>query len=100
MNEFFLIRKIRWAAATHQYGALHLAIRRSFRRSFLVRPKNSVKITVFDVRAAKSYANCYMHAGETLQFDAHMAKLLKAGQHFTIPECPGLRLAATTLRRS
>ncbi|UGQ45112.1 tyrosine-type recombinase/integrase [Massilia endophytica] len=35
-----------------------------------------------------------------MQFDARAAKLLEAGQHFTISDCPGLRLEATATRRS
>lgn len=35
-----------------------------------------------------------------MQFDARAAKLLTAGPHFTISDCPGLRLAATSARRS
>lgn len=35
-----------------------------------------------------------------MQFDARTAKLLTAGQHFTISDCPGLRLEASTARRS
>lgn len=35
-----------------------------------------------------------------MQFDARTAKLLSAGQHFTISDCPGLRLEASTARRS
>ncbi len=35
-----------------------------------------------------------------MQFDARAAKQLTAGQHFTISDCPGLRLEATTARRS
>jgi integrase len=35
-----------------------------------------------------------------MQFDARAAKLLTAGQHFTISDCPGLRLEASTARRS
>jgi integrase len=35
-----------------------------------------------------------------MQFDAREAKLLTAGQHFTISDCPGLRLQATATRRS
>lgn len=35
-----------------------------------------------------------------MQFDARAAKLLPAGQHFTITDCPGLRLQATTTKRS
>lgn len=35
-----------------------------------------------------------------MQFDARAAKLLAAGQHFTITDCPGLRLEASTTRRS
>ncbi len=34
-----------------------------------------------------------------MQFDARAAKLLTAGQHFTITECPGLRLEATAASR-
>ncbi|WLI87851.1 site-specific integrase [Massilia sp. R2A-15] len=34
-----------------------------------------------------------------MQFDARAAKLLTAGQHCTITECPGLRLEATTTTR-
>jgi len=35
-----------------------------------------------------------------MQFDARTAKQLTAGQHFTITDCPGLRLEATATRRS
>lgn len=35
-----------------------------------------------------------------MQFDAKAAKLLEPGQHFTISDCPGLRLEATTTTRS
>jgi integrase len=35
-----------------------------------------------------------------MPFDARAAKLLQAGQHFTISECPGLRLVASTQKRS
>lgn len=35
-----------------------------------------------------------------MPFDARAAKLLTAGQHFTITECPGLRLEATTACRA
>ena len=35
-----------------------------------------------------------------MQFDARTAKLLSPGQHFTISDCPGLRLEASTARRS
>lgn len=35
-----------------------------------------------------------------MQFDARAAKLLTAGQHFTISDCPGLRLEATKSKRS
>jgi hypothetical protein len=35
-----------------------------------------------------------------LQFHAHADKLMNAGQHFTITDCPGLRLTATATRRS
>ena len=35
-----------------------------------------------------------------MQFDARAAKLLTAGQHFTISDCPGLRLVATATLRS
>lgn len=35
-----------------------------------------------------------------MQFDARAAKLLTAGQHFTIDECPGLRLKATATTRT
>lgn len=35
-----------------------------------------------------------------MQFDARAAKLLTAGQHFTITDCPGLRLEATATKRS
>lgn len=35
-----------------------------------------------------------------MQFDAKAAKLLEPGQHFTISECPGLRLQATATTRS
>ncbi len=35
-----------------------------------------------------------------MDFDARKAKLLEPGQHFTISDCPGLRLLATATRRS
>lgn len=35
-----------------------------------------------------------------MQFDAKAAKLLEPGQHFTISDCPGLRLEATASTRS
>lgn len=35
-----------------------------------------------------------------MRFDARAAKLLAAGEHLTIEGCPGLRLEATTSRRS
>lgn len=35
-----------------------------------------------------------------MKFDAKAAKLLEPGQHFTISECPGLRLEATSTTRS
>jgi len=35
-----------------------------------------------------------------MQFDAKAAKLLEPGQHFTISDCPGLRLEATATTRS
>lgn len=35
-----------------------------------------------------------------MQFDAKAAKLLEPGQHFTISDCPGLRLEATVTTRS
>lgn len=35
-----------------------------------------------------------------MQFDARAAKQLTAGQHFTITDCPGLRLEASATRRS
>jgi integrase len=35
-----------------------------------------------------------------MQFDARAAKLLTAGQHFTITDCPGLRLVARATRRT
>jgi integrase len=35
-----------------------------------------------------------------MPFDARAAKLLEAGQHFTIDECPGLRLKATASTRT
>ena len=35
-----------------------------------------------------------------MQFDAKAAKLLQPGQHFTISDCPGLRLEATASTRS
>jgi integrase len=35
-----------------------------------------------------------------MPFDARAAKLLEAGQHFTISECPGLRMVATSQKRS
>ena len=35
-----------------------------------------------------------------MKFDAKAAKLLEPGQHFTISECPGLRLEATATTRS
>jgi hypothetical protein len=35
-----------------------------------------------------------------MQFDARAAKLLPAGRHFTITDCPGLRLQATASKRS
>ncbi len=37
---------------------------------------------------------------EKMPFDARAAKLLVAGQHCTISECPGLRLEATASRRA
>ena len=35
-----------------------------------------------------------------MPFDARAAKLLQPGEHLTLPEHPGLRLAATASRRS
>lgn len=35
-----------------------------------------------------------------MQFDARAAKLLTAGQHFTIDDCPGLRIEASVSKRS
>jgi integrase len=35
-----------------------------------------------------------------MPFDARAAKLLQPGQHFTISECPGLRLEATASKRA
>lgn len=35
-----------------------------------------------------------------MQFDARAAKLLTAGQHFTISDCPGLRIEASASKRS
>lgn len=35
-----------------------------------------------------------------MQFDAKAAKLLEPGQHFTISDCPGLRLEATATTRT
>ncbi|WUR11934.1 integrase family protein [[Empedobacter] haloabium] len=35
-----------------------------------------------------------------MPFDVRAAKLLEAGQHFTISECPGLRLQATASKRT
>ncbi|MES2787660.1 MAG: integrase family protein [Pseudomonadota bacterium] len=35
-----------------------------------------------------------------MQFDARAAKLLTAGQHFTITDCPGLRLEVSATRRA
>jgi len=35
-----------------------------------------------------------------MQFDAKAAKLPEPGQHFTISDCPGLRLEATVSTRS
>ena len=35
-----------------------------------------------------------------MPFDARAAKLLEAGRHFTIPECPGLRFQASTTGRA
>jgi hypothetical protein len=63
-------------------------------------PKACAKITVVDSALCKTYANCYIGIGGTLQFDAHVAKLMNAGQHFTITDCPRLRLTATATRRS
>lgn len=47
----------------------------------------------------KSYAGPTLNGG-SMQFDARAAKLLAAGQHFTISDCPGLRLEATKSKRS
>ena len=47
----------------------------------------------------KSYAGPTLNE-VSMQFDARAAKLLAAGQHFTISDCPGLRLEATKSKRS